>query len=66
MPLRAGALAETINISTVASAVLKTGLASYCELDTVLSLEDALNIIEADQVAKYNEQIWESIRNEYR
>lgn len=66
MPLRAGALAETINISTVASAVLKTGLASYCELDTSLGLEDALNIIEADQVAKYNEQIWESIRNEHR
>ena len=34
-----------------------SGLASYLELDTVLSLEDALNILEVHQVAEYNKQL---------
>ena len=34
---------------------LQTGLVSYVELDSVLSLEDALDIIEVHQVAKENE-----------
>ncbi|WP_171334467.1 hypothetical protein [Acinetobacter stercoris] len=45
----------------MASAVLESGLASYCELDSVLSLEDALNILEVHQVMQYNQHIRESV-----
>ncbi|MCX8745407.1 hypothetical protein J3U68_08295 [Snodgrassella sp. B3882] len=41
----------------LASQVMLSGLASYIELDTVLSLEDALNILEVHQVAEYNKQL---------
>nr|WP_303803640.1 hypothetical protein [Snodgrassella alvi] len=41
-----------------------TGLASYLELDTVLSLEDALNILEVHQVAEYNKQLVQKYGND--
>jgi len=43
---------------------LQTGLVSYVELDTVLSLEDALDVIEAHQVVKENERRLEQLRQE--
>jgi len=43
---------------------LQTGLVSYVELDSVLGLEDALNIIEVHQVAKNNERIIQEIQKE--
>jgi hypothetical protein len=42
-----------------------SGLASYIELDTVLSLEDALNIMEVHQVTEYNKQLVQKYGNEY-
>jgi hypothetical protein len=41
-----------------------SGLASYIELDTVLSLEDALNILEVHQVNEYNKQLVQKYGNE--
>jgi hypothetical protein len=43
---------------------LQTGLVSYVELDTILGLEDTLNIIEVHQVAKNNEQVMQEIAKE--
>ena len=55
-PLKDGVLAETINVSEVAFRALQTGYCTYRELDSVLSLEDALNLIEVSQVASYNKE----------
>ena len=44
-----------MNVSDTVFQALQTGLVSYVELDSVLSLEDALDIIEVHQVAKENE-----------
>ena len=54
-----------MNVSKIASQVLNTGLATYVELDTVLGLEDALNVIEVHQVAEYNKQVIEQNGNEH-
>ena len=43
---------------------LQTGLVSYVELDTVLGLEDALDIIEAHQVAKENQRRLDELARE--
>ena len=43
---------------------LNTGLVSYVELDTVLSLEDALDIIEVNQVVKENEKRMRDLHQE--
>ena len=43
---------------------LQTGLVSFVELDTVLSLEDALDIIEVSQVAKENERRIQELQQE--
>ena len=43
---------------------LQTGLVSYVELDTVLGLEDALNIIEVHQVAEHNKMLLDELRQE--
>ena len=43
---------------------LQTGLVSFVELDTILSLEDALDIIEVHQVAKENERRIEELKRE--
>ena len=57
LPYKDGVLAKPVNVSNIASQVILSGLASYLELDTVLSLEDALNILEVHQVAEYNKQL---------
>ena len=49
------ALVKSLNVSSTVFQALQTGLVSYMELDSVLSLEDALDIIEVHQVAKENE-----------
>ena len=49
------ALVQSLNVSSTVFQALQTGLVSYVELDSVLSLEDALDIIEVHQVAKENE-----------
>ena len=48
------ALVKSLNVSSTVFQALQTGLVSYVELDSVLSLEDALDIIEVHQVAKEN------------
>jgi hypothetical protein len=57
-------LARTVNVSNIASQVIMSGLASYIELDTVLSLEDALNILEVHQITEYNKQLVQKYGNE--
>ena len=49
------ALVKSLNVSSTVFQAPQTGLVSYVELDSVLSLEDALDIIEVHQVAKENE-----------
>ena len=49
------ALVKSLDVSSTVFHALQTGLVSYVELDSVLSLEDALDIIEVHQVAKENE-----------
>ena len=49
------ALVKSLNVSSTVFQALQTGLVSYVELDSVLRLEDALDIIEVHQVAKENE-----------
>ena len=49
------ALVKSLNVSSTVFQALQTGLVSYVELDSVLSLEDALDVIEVHQVAKENE-----------
>lgn len=64
LPLKDGALAKCVNVSNTVFQALQTGLVSYVELDSVLGLEDALNIIEVHQVAKNNERIIQEIQKE--
>ena len=63
MPIREDVLAKPVNVSKVVYQVLQTKMATYVELSTVLSLEDALDILEVDQVAKHNESVFEELRN---
>lgn len=63
MPLNESALASSLNVSRTVYQALTTGLVSYVELDTVLSLEDALNIIEVDRVMKHNENLIKELQN---
>lgn len=48
-------MAKPVNISEVAYRAIQTGLCTYMDLNTRIGLEDALNIIEVEQVAKHNE-----------
>lgn len=65
LPLNEERLAKCVNISEVAYYVLSNKLATYSELDTQLTLEDALNLIEIDQVHSHNVQLVEAAQNEY-
>lgn len=64
LPIKDGVLAKCSNVSNTVFQALQTGLVSYVELDSVLGLEDALNIIEVDQVAKNNERTIQEISKE--
>ena len=65
LPFAKGVLVEAVNVSKVAGQVLATGMCTYIDLDTRLSLEDALNIIEIHQVAEYNKQVIELHGNQH-
>ena len=58
------ALVKSLNVSSTVFQALQTGLVSYVELDTVLSLEDALDIIEVSQVAKENQRRLDELARE--
>lgn len=64
MPLSQAAFAQCANLSREAYYVLHNNLASYHELSTDLSLEDAFNLIEFHQVSKHNTQLMEALSNE--
>lgn len=65
LPFQNGVLAQTVNVSYLASQVMTTGLASYVELDSVLGLEDVLNILEVFQVSEHNKMLVNKYGNEY-
>ncbi|MDE1479978.1 hypothetical protein KKJ17_14895 [Xenorhabdus bovienii] len=46
-----------MNVSSVAYQVITSGYATYSELSTIYSLEDALNLIEVHQVSEYNKRL---------
>jgi len=56
-------MARTLNVSPTVFQALKTGLVSYIDLDSYLSLEDALNVIEIHQVAEQNKMVIEELQN---
>ena len=62
--MKDGALVKSLNVSSTVFQALQTGLVSYVELDTVLSLEDAMDIIEVHQVAKENERRIQELQQE--
>ena len=53
--MRDDVLAHTPNMSEIVFRALQTGLCTYMDLKTRIGYESAMNIIEADQVMKYNE-----------
>jgi len=63
--LNPAALAKSVNLSEVAFFVLSNELATYSDLDTHLSLEDALNLVEMHQVRTHNQKIIEEFRREF-
>ena len=65
MPLNVKAFASCANLSQQALAAIESGRASYAELDSQLTLEDAINIIELDQVINHNQSLMEELRREF-
>ena len=55
-------LSKTVNVSDTVFQALQTGLVSYTDLALHLSLEDALNVIEVDLVAKHNKAVIEELK----
>lgn len=51
-----------MNMSEVCYRALMTGLCTYTELSSTIGLEGALNLIEAKQVAQYNEELMRMIQ----
>lgn len=64
MPLNTEAFAKCVNLSGQAYYILDNGLASYAELDSHLTLEDAITMIEFHQVSEHNKALIEELRNE--
>lgn len=64
MPLNTEAFARCVNLSQQACYILEHDLARYEALDTHLTLEDALNLIEHHQVSQHNKSLMEELRNE--
>lgn len=64
MPLNTEAFAKCVNLSGEAYYVLENGLATYADLDSHLTLEDALNLIEFHQVSSHNRSLMEELRTE--
>ena len=53
-------------MSKVVNQVMLSGLATYAELDSILGLEDALNILEVHQVSEYNKQVVQKYGDKHR
>lgn len=64
MPLNMEAFARCSNLSQQAYFVLDNGLASYADLDSSLTLEDAVNLIEFRQVADHNKALLKELQSE--
>ena len=64
MPLNQEAFARCVNLSSEAYYCLNHSLATYAELDTHLTLEDAFNLIEFHRVSTHNENLLESLKHE--
>lgn len=64
MPLNEAAFAKCENLSGEAYYILHHKLATYYDLDSHLTLEDALNLIEFHQVSDHNNALIEELRNE--
>lgn len=64
MPLNKEAFAQCANLSGEAYYCLHHKLATYAELDTHLTLEDAFNLIEFHRVSTHNDNLLEALKNE--
>lgn len=64
MPLNMGAFARCANLSDQAYFILHNKLADYASLDTHLTLEDAVTMIEFHQVSEHNTALLEELRRE--
>lgn len=65
MPLNQAAFARCVNLSSEAYYCLHHKLATYAELDSQLTLEDAFNLIEFHHVSTHNDGLLESLKNEF-
>lgn len=65
LPLNQDAFAKCVNLSSEAYYCLHHKLATYAELDTVLTLEDAFNLIEFHRVSTHNDALLEGLKNEF-
>lgn len=64
IPLNEAAFASCENLSKEAYYILYHGLATYAELDSQLTLEDAITLIEFHRVAEHNKALLEGLKNE--
>ncbi|NLC20401.1 MAG: hypothetical protein GX771_00620 [Halomonadaceae bacterium] len=64
VPLNREAFARCENLSGEAYYILHHGLASYHELNTHLTLEDAITMIEFHQVSEHNRQLLDDLQKE--
>lgn len=64
MPLNEAAFAKCENLSREAYYVLHHGLATYAELASHLTLEDAVTLIEFHQVSSHNKALIKDLENE--
>lgn len=64
MPLNSEAFARCVNLSSQAYFVLENRLATYSELDTHLTLEDAVTMIELHQVSEHNKALMKELESE--
>lgn len=64
MPLNTEAFARCVNLSGQAFYVLDNGLAAYADLDSHLTLEDAITMIEFHQVSQHNKALIKELQDE--
>lgn len=64
MPLNTEAFARCVNLSAQAYYVLDNGLAAYADLDSHLTLEDAITMIEFHQVSAHNKALIKELQDE--
>lgn len=64
MPLNAEAFARCSNLSDQAYFLLHNKLADYASLDSHLTLEDAITMIEFHQVSEHNKALMKELQNE--